>query len=132
MMMVSSDVPLIPRAIDLPAMLAKKSYFLLGPRQTGKSFLIRHTLAGVRLYDLLGSATYLALSRSSERNRCTSSMTTTRSWLATSCAMVRHRTSLPFAHMRTTIDVEHLPSYQAGLGEIEHGVDDILDINNAS
>jgi hypothetical protein len=34
--------------------------------------------------------------------------------------------------MRTTIDVEHLPSYQAGLGEIEHGVDDILDINNAS
>jgi predicted AAA+ superfamily ATPase len=55
--------PLIPRALDLPGLLAKKSYFLLGPRQTGKSFMIRHTLPGLRVYDLLDSATYLALSR---------------------------------------------------------------------
>ncbi|MGH7778898.1 MAG: ATP-binding protein [Candidatus Binataceae bacterium] len=53
----------VSRTIDLPGLLAKKSYFLLGPRQTGKSFLIRHTLPGVRLYDLLDSATYLTLSR---------------------------------------------------------------------
>jgi len=61
--MVSPDGPIVARTIDLPGLLAKKSYFLLGPRQTGKSFLIRHTLPGVRLYDLLDSSTYLALSR---------------------------------------------------------------------
>jgi predicted AAA+ superfamily ATPase len=43
--------------------MRKKSHFLFGPRQTGKSFLIRHTLGGVRLYDLLDHATYLALSQ---------------------------------------------------------------------
>ena len=59
----SPDRPIVARTIDLPGLLAKKSYFLLGPRQTGKSFLIRHTLPGVRLYDLLDSSTYLALSR---------------------------------------------------------------------
>ena len=63
MTMVSPDGPIVARTIDLPGLLAKKSYFLLGPRQTGKSFLIRHTLPGVRLYDLLDSSTYLALSR---------------------------------------------------------------------
>ncbi|MGH7812903.1 MAG: ATP-binding protein [Candidatus Binataceae bacterium] len=61
--MVPSSFPVIERTIDLPKLLAKKSYFLFGPRQTGKSFLIRRTLPGVRLYDLLDSATYLALSR---------------------------------------------------------------------
>jgi len=63
MTMESTPSPVIPRTVDLRGLLAKKSYFLLGPRQTGKSFLIRHTLAGARLYDLLDSATYLALSR---------------------------------------------------------------------
>ena len=53
----------IERPLDLPALLEKKSYFLFGPRQTGKSSLIRHTLRGVRTYDLLDSATYLTLSR---------------------------------------------------------------------
>ena len=48
-------------------MLAKKSYFLFGPRQTGKSFLIHQTLPGVRVYDLLDSATYLALGRHPQR-----------------------------------------------------------------
>ncbi len=62
-----SSEPVIERLVSLPALLAKKSYFLLGPRQTGKSFLIRYTLPGVRVYDLLDSTTYLALSRTPER-----------------------------------------------------------------
>lgn len=40
-------------AINLPKLLAHKSGFLLGPRQTGKSWIIRHTLRGARVYDLL-------------------------------------------------------------------------------
>ena len=57
----------IERALDLPALLAKKSHFLLGPRQTGKSFLARRTLPGVRVYNLLENATYLALSHNPSR-----------------------------------------------------------------
>ena len=53
----------VERVLDLPGLIRKKSHFLFGPRQTGKSFLIRHTLPGVRLYDLLDHATYLALSQ---------------------------------------------------------------------
>jgi len=58
---------MIRRAVDLARLLAKKSYFLLGPRQTGKSFLVRRTLPDVRLDELLDSATYLALSRNPGR-----------------------------------------------------------------
>src|SRR3990172_4123626 len=54
-------LPYIERTLNLPALIQKKSHFLFGPRQTGKSFLIRHTLQGVRTYDLLDHATYLAL-----------------------------------------------------------------------
>src|SRR5215472_3530591 len=53
----------VVRTVDLAALLARKSYFLLGPRQTGKSFLIHTTLRGARVYDLLDSATYLDLTR---------------------------------------------------------------------
>jgi predicted AAA+ superfamily ATPase len=53
---------LLPRVIDLSRLLEQKSHFLLGPRQTGKSHLIRHTLPNARVYDLLDSATYLDLS----------------------------------------------------------------------
>jgi predicted AAA+ superfamily ATPase len=67
MTMESSIWPVIARTIELQGPLAKKSYFLLGPRQTGKSFLIRQTLPEVRLFDLLDSPTYLALSRNPER-----------------------------------------------------------------
>lgn len=49
--------------MDLPRLLHGKSYFLFGPRQTGKTFLLRESLSGCRVYDLLDSATYLALSR---------------------------------------------------------------------
>jgi uncharacterized protein len=62
MMAAPSDAPIVDRQLDLPALLAQKSHFLLGPRQTGKTFLIRHTLPDARVYDLLDSATFLALS----------------------------------------------------------------------
>lgn len=48
-------------------MLEKKSYFLFGPRQTGKTSLIRRVLTGVKVYDLLDTSTYLALSQNPGR-----------------------------------------------------------------
>jgi predicted AAA+ superfamily ATPase len=59
--------PHLPRALDLNALLARKSHFLLGPRLTGKTTLLRRTLPGARVYDLLDSAVYLALSRNPGR-----------------------------------------------------------------
>ena len=53
----------VPRVLDLPALLAKRSHFLLGPRQTGKTSLIRHTLKDAKVYDLLDTSVYLALSQ---------------------------------------------------------------------
>lgn len=61
--MKNSPVPYIERLVRPAPLLEKKSYFLLGPRQTGKSFLIRHTLKGVRTYNLLDTSVYLTLSR---------------------------------------------------------------------
>ncbi len=55
--------PLIERIVDLPALVGRRSHFLFGPRQTGKTFWIRQTLQGVRTYDLLDTSVYLALSR---------------------------------------------------------------------
>jgi predicted AAA+ superfamily ATPase len=62
-----SEPPFIGRLLDLPALISKKSHFLFGPRQTGKSLLIRHALKGVRVYDLLDSSVFLALSRNPKR-----------------------------------------------------------------
>lgn len=59
--------PIVDRIVDLPALLGKRSFFLFGPRQTGKTFLIRHTLEDARVYDLLDTSVYLALSRQPER-----------------------------------------------------------------
>ena len=53
----------VGRILDLPAMLEKRSHFLFGPRQTGKTSLIRHALKDVRVYDLLDTSLYLALSQ---------------------------------------------------------------------
>ena len=47
--------PQIARLPDLAAWTASKSCFLFGPRQTGKTFLIRKTLPKARVYDLLDS-----------------------------------------------------------------------------
>jgi len=55
--------PYVDRLVDLGVLLAKKSHFLFGPRQTGKSFLIHQSLPGVRVYDLLDTSIYLALSQ---------------------------------------------------------------------
>jgi predicted AAA+ superfamily ATPase len=61
---VRTDVhPWVPRALDLAGLLSKRSHFLPGPRQTGKTSLVRATLPDARVYDLLDSATYLTLSR---------------------------------------------------------------------
>ncbi|MBK9307396.1 MAG: hypothetical protein IPM58_10000 [Nitrospira sp.] len=55
------------RSLHLTSLLVKKSYFLLGPRQTGKSFLIAQTFRGTRLYDLLDTSIYLTLSQRPKR-----------------------------------------------------------------
>jgi len=60
---MATQSPHLERGLDLTALLEKKSHFLFGPRQTGKTTLIRGTLPGARVYDLLDSAVYLALSR---------------------------------------------------------------------
>ncbi|CAB5082854.1 hypothetical protein D3OALGA1CA_343 [Olavius algarvensis associated proteobacterium Delta 3] len=60
---MAQSTPHIDRIVDLNALLAKKSHFLLGPRQTGKTFLIRHKLTEARVYDLLDAEVYLTLSR---------------------------------------------------------------------
>ncbi len=57
----------IERTFDPTEILRTKSCFLLGPRQTGKSWLIRHALKSYRIYDLLDSETFLRLSRSHHR-----------------------------------------------------------------
>ncbi len=57
----------IPRVLDLPVLLQKRSHFLLGPRQTGKTTLIRRRLPTVRVYDLLDTSVYLALSQHPDR-----------------------------------------------------------------
>jgi len=48
------------RTLDLTN--EKKSVFLLGPRQTGKTWLLRHSFPGVPLYNLLHADTFLRLS----------------------------------------------------------------------
>jgi predicted AAA+ superfamily ATPase len=57
----------IPRAVDLSALVRKKSHFLFGPRQTGKSSLIRRNLQGARVYNLLDTTTFLLLSQNPGR-----------------------------------------------------------------
>src|SRR5579872_3505309 len=53
------------RQLNLPDLLQKKSFFLLGPRATGKSYLIETQLAGQAvILDLLRSGLYLRLSAS--------------------------------------------------------------------
>ncbi|MBC2715427.1 MAG: ATP-binding protein [Desulfobacteraceae bacterium] len=46
------------RTLGLTALLKKKSFFLFGPRGTGKTTLIKHTLSNATVIDLLESKTY--------------------------------------------------------------------------
>ncbi len=64
-----SSIPFIQRYLNVSELLKKKSYFLFGPRQTGKTFLIRQNLIGVRTYNLLDQSLYLTLSQNLSRLR---------------------------------------------------------------
>jgi predicted AAA+ superfamily ATPase len=64
---IPENVNWVERVLDLVSLLEKKSYFLLGPRQTGKTFLTHHTLKDARVYDLLDTSIYLALSQNPGR-----------------------------------------------------------------
>ncbi len=59
----------VPRLWNPLENLQHKSVLLLGPRQTGKSSLIRHTLKDARTYNLLDSGVFLKLSRRPSRMR---------------------------------------------------------------
>lgn len=49
------------RSLNLSNLLEKKSFFLFGPRSTGKSTLIGQQLETARIYDLLDAETYRRL-----------------------------------------------------------------------
>jgi predicted AAA+ superfamily ATPase len=66
-MTMDSTSPVIERLPNLRELLKKKSYFLLGPRQTGKTFWLRRSLGDVKTYDLLDTSVFLALSRDPSR-----------------------------------------------------------------
>lgn len=59
----------IPRRLNIKEEVLKKSCFLFGPRQTGKSWLIRKHLADHKIYNLLESETFLKLNRSPQTLR---------------------------------------------------------------
>ncbi len=61
------DPRFVPRTLDLAALARRKSLFLLGPRQTGKSALVRYALPTARLYDLLDAEVFVELSRRPKR-----------------------------------------------------------------
>ena len=50
----------IERNLKLADVLKRKSVFLFGPRQCGKSSLVEHELADAHLFDLLSSDTLFA------------------------------------------------------------------------
>jgi predicted AAA+ superfamily ATPase len=52
------------RFLDLPALAAQKSFFLLGPRLTGKSTLLRKSFPKALFLDLLDAQTFRSLSAS--------------------------------------------------------------------
>jgi len=63
----NGNTPYVERILNLPPLLDKKSHFLFGPRQTGKTSLIHHTLKDVKVYDLLDTSIFLALSQNPGR-----------------------------------------------------------------
>ena len=59
------------RALDLRTLVEDRSVFLFGPRQTGKSTLVRRTFPEAAVYDLLEADTYRQLSAYPEHLRQT-------------------------------------------------------------
>ena len=59
------------RSLDLRALVRERSVFLFGPRQTGKSTLVRHAFPEAAIYDLLESDTFHQLSAHPEYLRQT-------------------------------------------------------------
>ena len=53
----------IARKLDIASVLEKKSCFLFGPRQCGKSSLVRETLPDAHVLDLLSGDTFTRLAR---------------------------------------------------------------------
>lgn len=51
------------RKLDLVSLLKKNSFFLFGPRGTGKSYWIKQTLPNAKLFNLLDADTFEALLR---------------------------------------------------------------------
>ena len=51
------------RILDLQTPLKRKSLFLFGPRQTGKTFYLKKTFPNIPFYNLLESKTFLRLSQ---------------------------------------------------------------------
>ena len=67
--MANTQTPFIPRLLNIKTILDKKSCFLFGPRQTGKSSLVNRTIPECRVYNLLESETYLKFNRAPQRLR---------------------------------------------------------------
>ncbi|MBW1789521.1 MAG: ATP-binding protein, partial [Deltaproteobacteria bacterium] len=63
------EIDYISRQLNILKILQNKSCFLFGPRQTGKTSLIRNTLEKYRYYNLLKTDVYLKLNRSPQRLR---------------------------------------------------------------
>ena len=56
--LVAENNMLYKRKLNLNPLLNKKSFFLFGPRSTGKTTLIQQTLKNFKFYNLLDSETY--------------------------------------------------------------------------
>ncbi len=59
----------VPRILDIGALVKNKSYFLFGPRQTGKTSLVEHSFKNSKVYSLLDSNIYLTLNQRPSRLR---------------------------------------------------------------
>ena len=53
----------VARKLDIVSVLRKKSCFLFGPRQCGKTSLVRATLPDAHVFDLLSGNTFTRLAR---------------------------------------------------------------------